>query len=86
MPRTVMVGGGRVEGLEAIPIANSKATTTWNKKFIIYTELMQENPAKRGMKVQSETCIFVIPVNTKSDAAAIKLQQPIAAALMSRDG
>ncbi len=77
MPRTLMVGGGRVEGLEAIPIANSKATTTWNKMFMIYTELMQEIPAKRDMKVQSETCIFVIPMIRRSDAAAIKLQQPL---------
>jgi len=47
---------------------------------MIYTELMQENPAKRGMKVQSETDmhICVDPNNTKAQAA-------IAAAL-SRDG
>jgi len=34
---------------------------------MIFTELLQEIPAKRDMKVQNETCIFMIPINTKSD-------------------
>jgi hypothetical protein len=34
---------------------------------MIFTELLQEIPAKRDMKVQNETSIFMIPINTKSD-------------------